>query len=244
MRVVSLFLVAVLISVCAFAFADNRKQSVSNRSLVLVELFTSQSCSSCPPAEAYFSELADREELVVIQWHVDYWNDLIHRGSSWEDPYSRQEFTERQVRYNKAIRGSTRVYTPQAIVQGKVHLVGSRRQEIEAAITDAEPDAFELVVFRSEDRLNVRLDGEGQGRLIRVDLTDAADSRVMGGENEGRVLGGRNIATGVETLAYWSGGTLELTLSEPAIGQACAILLQSGDETELGPVHVAEYCPA
>jgi len=72
--------------------------------LKVAELFTSQSCSSCPPAEALFSDLAEREDLLTLEWHVDYWDTLIHGGSKWKDPYSDKAFTNRQRTYNRSFR--------------------------------------------------------------------------------------------------------------------------------------------
>ena len=82
------------------ADAQDIKQDASASPLVVAELFTSQSCSSCPPAEALFSELAGEENLLTMEWHVDYWDTLIHGGSKWKDLYSSAEFTDRQRSYN------------------------------------------------------------------------------------------------------------------------------------------------
>ncbi|MFN0023541.1 MAG: DUF1223 domain-containing protein, partial [Parvularculaceae bacterium] len=86
---------------------------------VVVELFTSQGCSSCPPAEALMRELAKRPGLVALEWHVDYWDDL-HAGSSgkWKDPFSSADHTARQRAYNRALRGTGGAYTPQMVIDG------------------------------------------------------------------------------------------------------------------------------
>lgn len=79
---------------------------------VVVELFTSQSCYSCPPAEAYLGELAENPDIVALEWHVDYWDNLVYGSAGrWKDPYSDPAFTERQGLYNLSIRRSGSVYT-------------------------------------------------------------------------------------------------------------------------------------
>jgi len=109
----------------------------TNENLIVAELFTSQSCSSCPPAEALFSKLADQENLLTMEWHVDYWDDLIHHGSRWKDRYSDKAYTSRQRAYNRTIRGTGGVYTPQAIVNGHYEGVGNRRSEVADLISFA-----------------------------------------------------------------------------------------------------------
>ena len=94
----------------------------------MVELFTSQGCSSCPPADALFAELAAKEDLVALAYHVDYWDYL-----GWQDTLSRKENTERQYDYMRAF-GSRSVYTPQAVINGRVHVNGASRGEVDGAL--------------------------------------------------------------------------------------------------------------
>ncbi len=133
-RVVSWILRAVLVTTTAAAAAAT---PTSARVPVLVELFTSQSCSSCPPAEALTQQLyrqqpIDGVELLVLAEHVDYWNHL-----SWHDPYSSAERTERQRRYARQLGNGGRVYTPQAVVDGRFDVIGSQRDDLIAAIQQA-----------------------------------------------------------------------------------------------------------
>ncbi len=83
------------------AEAEEMPEAAAPSSLIVAELFTSQSCSSCPPAEKLFSSLADEENILTIEWHVDIWDSLIHGGSRWKDPYSDKKFTARQRSYNR-----------------------------------------------------------------------------------------------------------------------------------------------
>lgn len=101
------------------------------KSAVLVELFTSQGCASCPPADRFLSELKDRDGIIAVAWHVDYWDN-----GGWSDPFSDRSFGERQISYAQKF-GNERIYTPQMIVDGRVGLNGGDRDRVRAAIEDA-----------------------------------------------------------------------------------------------------------
>src|SRR6266849_11010084 len=95
---------------------------------IVVELFTSEGCSSCPPADALLAELAGRPDVLALSFHVDYWDRL-----GWKDPFSSREATERQNRYATLLDLAT-VYTPQIVVDGKWQAVGSDRADVERAL--------------------------------------------------------------------------------------------------------------
>ena len=121
-------LVALLALSCIAARADEP---------TVVELFTSQSCYSCPPAEAFLGELVEREDLVALEFHVDYWDDLVYGSSGqWKDIFSDAAYTERQRVYAGRIPGS-QVYTPQVVVDGVAQTVGSRRGNVLRLIESA-----------------------------------------------------------------------------------------------------------
>ncbi|MCY4324742.1 MAG: DUF1223 domain-containing protein, partial [Betaproteobacteria bacterium] len=103
--------------------------------LLLLELFTSQSCYSCPPAERLFArKYADRPGLLAVEMHVDYWDDLIYGlAGSWEDPFSDPAFTRRQQRYASSL-GQRSVYTPQAVVQGASGMSGTAESRIDSQL--------------------------------------------------------------------------------------------------------------
>ncbi len=113
---------------------------------VLVELFTSQGCSSCPPADRVLTRLGSDPELanrvLPLAYHVDYWNHI-----GWTDPFSSKEWSERQRRYARAWE-SGRVYTPQLVVDGRIDVVGSKRDEVDRLVREAldRPDAAKLAV--------------------------------------------------------------------------------------------------
>ena len=99
---------------------------------VVLELFTSQGCSSCPPADALLGELVRRPGVIGLAWHVDYWNSL-----GWTDPYARPAWTERQRSYAKYLRGE--VFTPALVVNGAAMVVGSDKASVDRAIGEAAP---------------------------------------------------------------------------------------------------------
>jgi len=166
---------------------------------VLVELFTSEGCSNCPPADALLAELegahaASGAEVIVVGEHVDYWDRL-----GWADPYSSPSFTRRQEDYAAALRQPT-VYTPQVVVDGTYEGVGSDRNQVWKAITaaSARPKARMSLTRLQDDHqeasLQVRIDGlrsaagDGPAVLYLAITEDGLQSRVTRGANAGRVL--------------------------------------------------------
>ena len=126
---------------------------------VLVELFTSQGCNSCPPADAYLGDLAKRRDVVALAFHVDYWDYI-----GWKDTFADAAWTRRQREYSRSLR-TTQIYTPQMVVDGGQHAVGSDRRAVERLIEDAakrERPALELK--RAADGLAFKIDGQGEAR--------------------------------------------------------------------------------
>src|ERR1700688_4289401 len=117
---------------------------------VVVGLFPSQGCSSCPPADRLLGELAERKDIVALGFHITYWD-----GAAWRDPFSRQASTDRQIAYDRRLTGG-QVYTPQMIVEGTAALVGSHRQAVLAALGQAKPQTAAAVTFAA-DRKSVAI---------------------------------------------------------------------------------------
>lgn len=206
--------------------------------LVVAELFTSQSCSSCPPAEALFATLADDENLLTLEWHVDYWDTLIHGGSKWKDPYSNKVYTARQRSYNQSLRGTRAVYTPQAIVNGDTEGVGNRRAAVTGLV--AEAAALPLSV-RIENGTVVVDASEMPVEVSFIRLLKQHETNVKGGENKGRKLHGKNIVLDAETLGTTEASPTQFELPRLETGETCAVLVQSlGDD--LGPILGAAKC--
>src|SRR6267154_676632 len=126
---------------------------------IVVELFTSQGCSSCPPADALLAGLASRPEVLALSFHVDYWDRL-----GWKDPFSSPEATRRQHRYAELL-GLATVYTPQIVVDGKWQAVGSDRTEVERALSSARgnPDQVAVALALDHGRAQIRLGPGGDG---------------------------------------------------------------------------------
>jgi hypothetical protein len=155
---------------------------------ILVELFTSEGCSSCPPADATLARLHQRQpvpgvRLLVLSEHVDYWND-----QGWKDPFSSAQFTARQARYGE------RIYTPQAIVDGKFDVLGSDEEGIVRAAKGAalEPHGA-LSVTRAPGGHRVHLVASalpphGPSQVMLAVVEDGLVSKVVRGENAGRTL--------------------------------------------------------
>ncbi|MEZ5670545.1 MAG: DUF1223 domain-containing protein [Alphaproteobacteria bacterium] len=212
---------------------------------VVVELFTSQSCYSCPPAEAYLGELAGRPGIVALEWHVDYWDNLVYGSAGqWRDPFSAAAHTARQVAYNQALRGTGGVYTPQMVIGGRAEAVGSARDDVEAAIAAAAGEArASLAVTAEAGGIAVALDGAAAtpADVWLVRYLVRRTTAVERGENHGKDLTNHHVVTGLERLGGWSGGTARFTADRPAADEGCAVLVQPAG---LAPVLAAAACPA
>nr|WP_147024517.1 DUF1223 domain-containing protein [Methylobacterium oxalidis] len=198
---------------------------------VVVELFTSQSCSSCPPAEALLGELAgEGRDLLPLAFHVTYWNRL-----NWRDTFSLPEATERQRAYAERL-GDT-PFTPQLVVDGRRSVVGSRREAVAAAIGQARAERQEgapVSVIRDGSRLDIRLGaGTGAGRIVLIEFDPRHETAVARGENAGRTVVQANVVRSVRDLGAWTGAAQSLSES-PAAGSEAAVIVQAADGRILG----------
>ena len=197
---------------------------------VVVELFTSQSCSSCPPAEALIGALArEGGDVLPLAYHVTYWNHL-----DWRDTYSLPAATERQNAYAKRLDGQ--VYTPQAVIDGQTGLVGSQEAAVRAAIVAAKAGGGEAVPvsLAREGGLRVRLGaGTGSGTVTLVGFDPSHVTSVARGENAGRTIKQANVVRSVAEIGRWTGAAREWTLPWPA-GEAAAVIVQDGAGRVIG----------
>lgn len=203
---------------------------VSRRPIV-VELFTSQSCSSCPPADALLSEMArTRTDLLPLAFHVTYWN-----GLGWRDPFSLPAATERQRAYAARLGGP--VYTPELVVEGAAGVLGSDRDQAEGAIrrsATALTTAASMQLSRHGDRLSVEIGpGAGRGTLLLVGFDPSHSTAVGAGENGGRRLLEANIVRSIQPIAEWTGQRLHIEQKTPS-GEQFALLLQAPDGRIIG----------
>ena len=212
----------------------------------VVELFTSQSCSSCPPAEAFLGELAERPDLVALEWHVDYWDDLnTWYHGRWQDRFSDPAYTARQRAYNIAIRGTAQVYTPQMVIDGQLEAVGSYRETVEAAIAAAStiPDVQIRISETAPGGIAIVVEGvtPSPASVWLVRFLGREVTAVGGGENHGRTLANHHIVAAVDRLGPWYGGPANYRATAPASQEdGCAVLVQAEDQ---GPILGAAYCP-
>jgi hypothetical protein len=207
---------------------------------VVVELFTSQSCSSCPPAEALIGRLAhEGPDVLPLAFHVTYWNHL-----NWRDPYSLPAATARQEAYAARLGGPS--YTPQAVIDGRFGLVGSDESGLRAAIARARTagDGIPVTVARDGDRVVARVGaGRGTARVLLVGFDPSHTTRVLRGENAGRTIEQANIVRSVQDLGPWSGTAATFTSAKPE-GENAALLLQAPDGQVVGAARLDPPAPA
>jgi hypothetical protein len=224
MKAISVLLALLLSSVAAFA--ETRP--------IVVELFTSQGCSSCPPADRLLGELAKRGDIVALGFHITYWD-----GAAWRDPFSRQTSTDRQIAYDKHLTGG-QIYTPQMVVDGTADVVGSEREAVLAAIRAARPLAVAPVTIAG-DRKSITVGAGAAPADARVYLARYALERttpIGGGENANRTATDFNGVEALFTLGTWDGTARSFAIEPPSAGEGIAILVQAPDGTMLGAARI------
>jgi hypothetical protein len=221
-----------LIAAAGYAAAETRP--------VVVELFTSQGCSSCPPADAFLSELSQRDDVIALALHVDYWDYI-----GWKDSFAQPAFTARQKAYAKS-GGRRSVYTPQMIVGGQDHVIGTHRQDA-AALIQKHATAHTGVT------LNVTRDAGGQFtikaqaepgvagpiliQLVTYDPLRTVD--ITRGENNGRTVDYSNVVTAWSILGEWAvSEPLVLTVPPKTQGPAVVILQRKDAGAIMAAAHL------
>jgi hypothetical protein len=196
----------------------------------VVELFTSQGCSSCPPADAALKKLVMQGDVVALSYHVDYWNYL-----GWADTLSSKENTERQYSYAHSM-GRSGVYTPQAIINGREHVNGADLAGINSRMdrlkTAGKGLSVPVAAEVKGDQLEIALPaGQGRADIVVAYFTKKEMVEVMRGENSGRQMEYWHSVYDVQTVGIWDGKPLKITLPVRTMGQTkkdgCAILLQT-----------------
>ncbi|MFZ2235108.1 MAG: DUF1223 domain-containing protein [Dokdonella sp.] len=202
---------------------------------VVVELFTSQGCSSCPPADAYLTELTrSRDDVLTLAFHVTYWNDL-----GWEDPFSLEASTQRQRRYSQ--RFGAGPYTPMIVVDGESFMVGSNRGQVASAIGKAKNDivtSAPIGIIRNADGLSISVGaGDGEGDVVLVGFDREHTTRIGRGENGGRALTESSTVRSIRSIGKWTGSALVLREHAPD-GENVAVLLQASNGHIIGAVRL------
>jgi len=209
---------------------------------VVVELFTSQGCSSCPPADALLRELAARDDVLPLALHVDYWDYI-----GWADSFAIPAHTVRQRGYARAA-GRDMVFTPQMIVMGRQSVVGARSMKLAELILQHMQDppvvSLSIVDEGAGPGVDVRPVGAPVTGPLDVVLVRYAPLRRVGitdGENAGRTLDYANVVEGWQVLGQWDGSTpLQLKIETPADDQRAAVLVQRAG---YGPILAALRLP-
>ena len=226
-----LLVTGALLSCAAAAHAQPRP--------AVVELFTSEGCSSCPPAEAYVGELAQRPDVLALAFHVDYWDDL-----GWRDRFGLPESAQRQRIYAKAL-GLSSVYTPQVVLDGRSDFIGSDRRSISTALSgkalsgkalsgDRDSVAISLAVHDGEVLIELSVHaGVAPSDVILVAYQRSAVSVIGRGENSGRTLTEFNIVRAIQSLGRWDGKLQQYhaaVKSMPSGSTDVAVLVQPLDQ--------------
>ena len=206
---------------------------------ILVELFTSEGCSSCPPADALLTELAGRPEILALSFHVDYWDKL-----GWKDPFSSPAATARQHRYT-GLLGLATAYTPQIVVDGQWQAVGSSRAEVERAIGAARRSREAVPVALAVEPGRVKIEigsGAAPGSVLLIGFDRRQVSAVARGENSGRTLAHADVVSSIEEVGQYDGRALTLEAPVRLPAERVAAILQARDGRVLG-VAAADASP-
>jgi hypothetical protein len=212
----ALLFMAPFLSLSRIASADVRP--------VVIELFTSEGCSSCPPAEAYIAELAQHTEVLALTYHVTYWDDL-----GWKDRFGLPEATQRQGAYVQALHLSS-AFTPQTVIDGRRSFVGSDRNAIGRELS-VPRDGPSIALVQREGALTIGLPAHhgASGDVLLIAYRHAAVTSIGRGENAGRTLNEANIVRSIRTLGHWEGqdGAFRVQLdSLPQDATDAAVLVQ------------------
>jgi hypothetical protein len=236
---------AALAAVCSALLSANAGPAIAGDSRVVVELFTSQGCSSCPAADRLLGELAKDPAVLPISLSVDYWDYL-----GWKDTLALPGHSKRQRAYAGA-RGDRAVYTPQAVINGSVHVLGSDKHAIERAVkqarTSAQRSPLAVNVTVADGKVHVDIPAAKApvqpAEVWLCPLTRKVPVQIARGENRGHSVTYTNVVRGWVKLGDWKGEAMQLSkpVSEIAGGHvdAVAVLVQAGKPEAPGNVYGA-----
>lgn len=203
---------------------------------VLVELFTSQGCSSCPAADKLAGNLSSQPGVVVVSLNVDYWDYL-----GWHDTLAKPEYTKRQMDYAHS-RGDGDVYTPQMVINGALHTVGSNRDSVESAIASARQSTSVMALqIRATDN-DIIVDipkGESvyDATLWVMSIASEVKVKIERGENAGKLITYHNVVRKLASVGSWNGSASTIKLPRKGIisgdSKSCIAVLQ---KNHVGPV--------
>jgi hypothetical protein len=203
--------------------------SIKAKPVAVAELFTSQGCSSCPAADAFLSELAKREDVVTLAYHVDYWNYI-----GWEDTFSDKKHSDLQRQYAVAT-GSDQIYTPQLLINGGKNFVGSHKSKIDAAISQSQlPVEIQFAVNEESLTINIPAhESEAKKAIVwLVYYRTGEEVKITRGENRGKTLRYSSIVHDRQIVGMWYGErSTEIMMPMPQLMNdeidGLAVLLQT-----------------
>ena len=204
------------------ACSTQSNAAVDTANPTVVELYQSQGCSSCPPADAVLNALADRPDVLPLSFAVTYWDQL-----GWKDTFADPAFTQRQWDYART-SGRTYVATPQMVINGSGVVTGGDPAQVDAAIRRFRRPTTGPTIAQADGSLTI---GTGKGTatvwLVRYDPRTIAVP-IRAGENGGRTIAHRNVVRQLVPLGQWTGARLRLALPVAPAGLSSAVLLQQG----------------
>ena len=220
-----------LLSILSFLGFFQVTQAVAQDGPVVVELYTSQGCSSCPPADAMLHDLAKRDDVIALALHVDYWDYI-----GWKDVFGRPENTERQHAYARAANAAT-VYTPQMVIGGVAHVIGSRPMQVMDAIQaqSARGQSVEVSLTRRGENVVIAADAGRRGDYVvqLVRYTPEQTVSIRRGENAGKNLSYANIVTSWDVIERWDGRSA-LLIEATASGESPVVVIVQ--QSTSGPI--------
>jgi hypothetical protein len=216
----------------AVIFGAGQAQAADRDHPTVVELFQSQGCSSCPPANANVIALSDRPDLLTLSFGVTYWDKL-----GWKDTFGSPQYTARQWDYARDFH-RREVATPEVVVNGRADVIGNRRDELENLIRSADRGDSGPKIALEENAVAI---GAAQGHadvvLVRYD-PNVVEVPIGRGENSGKTLPHKNVVKELTRLGAWTGEAVSFELPKPPVtGLKTAILLQdAADGAIIGAV--------
>jgi hypothetical protein len=221
----------------AFAASANAQTDAPSKPRAVIELFTSQGCSSCPPADKLLTEISKDPGIIALTMPVDYWDYL-----GWKDTLAQPAFTHRQKTY-AAMRSDRQVYTPQAVVNGMAHAVGSQKSAIDKAIQTTRDHAttltVDLAITKTANGMTVTVpahaNGVKQGTITiwALPFVNTREVKIGRGENSGRSVTYSNVVIKMTAIGSWFGEAMTVAIPAsdiPAEADGLVVLLQSGTD--------------
>ena len=197
---------------------------------VVVELYTSQGCSSCPPADEMLGALAARDDVIALSLHVDYWDWI-----GWPDTFGDPAHSDRQRAYAAATR-SNMVYTPQFVIGGADHVAGARGMEVADAVTAHADRSSDVLSLGPDGRLSLAAVGR-PARIYAAHVAPAATVEIERGENAGRAITYHNVVRAWDDLGAWDGAAAGMDAPAPRDGLRLVVIAQAVTEKGLpGPI--------